>query len=136
MRAVFVVVSLAAGCGRMGFGTDPPDAPATGDAEEMQLRVDAPPPIDADPAAPDAQAGSGTYTVTESSAPYASPVGATPVPGFADGADDENFTLALPFTFAFYGVDYTSITISVNGFVAFGPAVSGAESYANDCPID
>jgi hypothetical protein len=125
-----------AGCGRMGFGEGADAAAVVPDGVEVQLRADGPPAIDADPATPDAQIGSGSYAVAESVMPYTSPAGATVVPGFAEGADDENYPLALPFPFVLYGVTYDSITISVNGFVGFGAPVTAAESYENDCPID
>ncbi|MCW5921832.1 MAG: HYR domain-containing protein [Saprospiraceae bacterium] len=35
--------------------------------------------------------------------------------------DDVQFTVALPFTFAFYGINYTQIRVSTNGFIVFQP---------------
>lgn len=47
--------------------------------------------------------------------------------------DDQTVGLALPFTFNFYGVDYTSVTVSSNGNVHFGTANS---YYYNQCLPD
>lgn len=44
--------------------------------------------------------------------------------------DDSYYTLALPFTFNFYGVDYNTIYISSNGFVTFNS--DGANSLSNE----
>jgi len=115
-----------------------------GDGGDGGVVADAPgnPKGDADPAAPDgapgfdAQIGTGSYTVIESTAPYDSPASAQPIPGFAVGSDDQGFVLALPFTFVFYGIPYTSVIASVNGFLTFGAAPSQVESYRNDCPFD
>ena len=90
--------------------------------------IDAAPPIDGTP-------GFGGYTITDTTAPYALLAGA-PVAGFVAGADDENYPFALPFTFTFYGVPYTALTISMNGYVAFDAPASGADTSLNDCPMD
>ncbi len=40
------------------------------------------------------------------------------------GVDDDYVTVALPFTFSYYGLPYTSVNICSNGFINFGtPAV-------------
>lgn len=41
-----------------------------------------------------------------------------------DDADDEVATVAIGFTFSFYGVDYTSVEVSSNGFITFSPTGS------------
>jgi hypothetical protein len=133
MRGVVVLLLLGA-CGRFGFNTAGSDANPDEDAQTSG-KPDGAPTIDADPSI-DAAQGVGSYTITESVAAYASPAGAQIMPGFVAGADDENYPLALPFTFTFYGIAYTSLFASVNGFVTFGSPVSGAESYDNDCPIN
>lgn len=137
MRGAVLLV-LVAGCGRLGFGepvaSNPPGDSAT-DAPGI-VKVDAPPPLDADPTI-DSPRGTGSYLIAESTAPYVSPANTEPVPGFPAGvADDENFTLVLPFAFTFYGITYTSATVSMNGYITFGTAVTGADSFANDCPLD
>ncbi len=35
-------------------------------------------------------------------------------------SDDQNVTVTLPFTYRYYGINYTQVTISSNGFVAMG----------------
>jgi len=140
----WLAVVLAAGsasasaCGRWGF-TEPVDAPAgtsdtpasldgTAKAADALSAIDAAPSIDSPP-------GLGDYQVAQGTASYAALAG-QPVPGFAAGADDENYTLPLPFTFTYYGVAYTSVTVSVNGYLTFGPPATGADTYSNDCPLD
>ncbi len=49
-------------------------------------------------------------------------------------ADDGVWSLALPFTFNFYGVSYTTVNVSSNGLLQFGSATgagSGVNSTAN-----
>src|SRR5215470_3397745 len=105
MRGVVLLV-LVAGCGSLGFGEPRVgEAPADSAVDALSIvKADAPPAIDADPAI-DAPRGTGSYLIAESTAPYAALAGGAPVPGFTGGsADDENFMLALPFSFTFYGV--------------------------------
>ena len=45
-------------------------------------------------------------------------------------ADDQAWTLALPFAFPFYGTSYSSVSVSSNGLLQFG-AVAGADSANN-----
>jgi hypothetical protein len=123
MRGV-VVVALFAACGRLGF--DPA-------AEEGTVKSDGAPVVDS---AFDAAIGSGSYTVSETTAPYAMPADAQPIPGFSSAADEDNFELALPFPFVFYGVTYSTAFANVNGFVTFGPPPAAADSFPNDCPFD
>src|SRR5512141_1669348 len=80
----------------------------------------------------DAPPGSGSYTLTDGTAAYV-PLSGAVVPGFAVLADDENYTMVLPFTFRFYGIDYTSVTISMNGYLTFDTPVTGTETQNNDC---
>lgn len=51
--------------------------------------------------------------------------------GTADPADDGVATLNLPFTFSFYDQPYTTVHVSVNGFLSFAP-IDPASSYEND----
>lgn len=140
MRAWGVVLIAAAGCGRLGFGdadaggSDAPAGDAPGSADGAIPKPDAAPEADADTRF-DAALGTGGYTVARTGAPYVYLAGA-PVPGFAMGDDDNNYTLPLPFTFAYYGIAYTSVTVSLNGYVTFGAAATGATTYDNDCPLD
>jgi hypothetical protein len=130
------VFALLCGCGRLGFdapavvvggGDDAPAADPDGQPTDVSfdgvLAIDGP-------------IGMGSYNVSEADETYVDPVGLTPVPGFVLGADDENYTLALPFTFRFYGVDYTSVTASMNGYLTFGTPATDVDSYVNDCPND
>ena len=56
------------------------------------------------------------YTITESAAAPLSTGGNA----FGLIGDDEFKTTLLPFTFKFFGVDYTSVTVSTNGALYFG----------------
>lgn len=124
VRLVVALATLCA-CGRLGFApVDDAPTPKAGDA----AGGDGPPPADS-------PAGMGDYTVTQTTGAYV-PLAGAPVPGFAAGADDENYSVALPFTFVFYGVPYTSVTVSVNGYLTFGPPASGSDTTSNDCPLD
>ncbi len=132
-------LALLAGCGRWGFSE--PD----GGVEQALDGDGAIDDVDADPDATDGPpidamsdaANLATYTVaTASGQIYAALPGALPVPGFLTTADDESYAMTLPFTFKLYGVPYTLINISVNGFVTFGAAPTGIETYLNDCPLD
>jgi hypothetical protein len=129
--------AAASACGRWGFsevvdaqGGDavPGDGPSTTKMADAFSSIDAAPQIDSPP-------GVGTYTVAQGSAAYVLLAGSA-VPGFAVGADDQNYVVPLPFTFTYYGVAYTSVTVSVNGYLTFGPQASGSDTYQNDCPLD
>jgi MYXO-CTERM domain-containing protein len=68
-------------------------------------------------------AGPNTFGYTIDTAPYdyvAPPSGLDPLgdPIFGFG-DDEEETIALPWSFPFYGVDYTSVIVGANGGVRF-----------------
>ena len=130
MRGFAASLLLLAGCGRMGF-----DA-STDAGASASMKADAAPIGDGGGAITiDAPPGSGSYTLTDGTAAYV-PLNGAVVPGFAVLADDENYTMALPFTFRFYGIDYTSVTISMNGYLTFDTPVTGAETENNDCGLD
>lgn len=128
MRGV-VVLALLGGCGRFGF-----DPSAAGDGGST-VKPDGAALVDGDPLV-DSPIGFGSYTVVDTTVPYASPAGAQPIAGFTADADDDNFALPLPFTFVFFGIPYTSVTASVNGFLTFGVPPVGVDSYENECPFD
>jgi len=123
-RAVATLALLGA-CGRIGFD---------GNLAAEQAKPDAS-TLDADPTI-DAPIGTGSYAITESSAPYALLDGADIVPGFTSGADDEIYELALPFSFTYYGIPFAKISIDMNGYVAFGATSAPPETYQNDCSLD
>jgi hypothetical protein len=50
----------------------------------------------------------------------------TQITTWSGSADDGYATVALPFTFSFYGNDYSSINVVTNGFVQFGGGTSTA----------
>lgn len=56
------------------------------------------------------------------SLPYVPLAGGTPVPlmGSFDPLDDGTGIVPLGFTFRYFGVDYTQVNVSVNGFLTFG----------------
>ncbi len=132
------VLLFLAACGRFGFSGSGGDGGATNDGTDDAVvtvgKADAPPMVDSG-ATIDDLPGMGGYTLTTGSAPYV-PLAGTTVPGFALAADDDNYQFALPFTFPFYRVPYTTLTISVNGYVTFDPPVVGADTEYNDCPLD
>jgi hypothetical protein len=119
-----VVLALCCSCGRIGF-----DAAADDAGYAKPPVIDAAPGIDSPP-------GSGSYMLVDTTAPYVGLGNVPVVDGFMNGADDENYTVALPFPFDFYRVRYDSLTISVNGYVTFVTPATGAESVTNDCPFD
>jgi Ca2+-binding RTX toxin-like protein len=45
------------------------------------------------------------------------------------GFDDNFDGVSLPFTFSFFGMDYTSLFVSTNGLITFG---AGTDEYSND----
>ena len=124
--AAAVSCALLCACGRFGFDTPNATSEEKPDAAET---------IDADPTI-DAPIGMGSYTVTETSMPYVALDTADVAPAFAPGDDEALYTLELPFTFRYYGIDYTKVSISINGYVAFGAPAASPETYLNDCPID
>jgi len=124
------------GCGRWGFDVPVDGLPHDGDdLDALVIKGDSPLPIDADPTI-DAALGFGDYTVTSGTAAYLDLAGAQPVPGFAVGADDESYALPLPFPFTFYGIPFSTVNVSVNGFVTFGTPPVGSDAFTNDCPLD
>jgi hypothetical protein len=125
-----IIASLCvlAGCGRFGF------SPAADSGNATIMKPDGAPPSDGGITI-DSPLGFGSYTVTDTTAPYVLLNGAV-VPGFVVLADDENYEMALPFTFEFYGIAYTAVTISMNGYLTFDTPVTGAETQVNDCGLD
>ena len=119
------------GCGRIGF-----DARDSSELSPLKPDSSLVAGVDAIGSSVDSPIGFGTYQVTDTTAPYLSPIGAQLVPGFANGADDENYQLPLPFAFTFYGIVYNVVWVSVNGFIAFNGPVAASDSLNNDCPID
>jgi hypothetical protein len=117
-----VVLALCCGC-RLNFE-------ATDDAGYLKpLGVDAAPFVDSPP-------GSGSYTFLDTTATYVGLGDAQTIEGFVAGADDDNYTVALPFGFDFYRVRYDALTVNVNGYVTFTTPPAGPESAANDCGFD
>ena len=45
------------------------------------------------------------------------------------GLDDDNTSISIPFTFFFYGVGYTSVSVCTNGFINFGTPVTDYSAY-------
>jgi hypothetical protein len=127
MRFVASLCLLAA-CGRFGF------EPAADGGSSTIRKPDGPPAGDGG-ATIDAPLGSGSYMLTDTTAPYV-PLNGAVVPGFIVLADDENYEMALPFTFKFYGIAYTSVTISMNGYLTFDAPVDGVETQVNDCGLN
>jgi hypothetical protein len=84
----------------------------------------------------DSPPGSGSYTLVDTTAPYVGLGDVPPISGFVAGADDENYTLALPFPFDFYRVPYDVLTVSVNGYVTFTTPATGTDAATNDCSFD
>lgn len=86
--------------------------------------------------------GSATLTATPqtsmyntvTSIPYAlvTQTSPTSIPNAAwTGSNDDGYlTVSLPFTFNFYGVNYTSVNIGTNGFVNFGTATTDLTSWS------
>ncbi len=79
------------------------------------------------------------YVRTDTVAPYVSPATATAVPGFVvteTTGDEEQLSVALPFSFDFFGTSYDSVFINANGYLTFSPRPLDPDPYENDCPID
>jgi len=73
-----------------------------------------------------------TYTVT--SIPYAEQADpGTPV-NLVSGDDAVSTAQTLPFTFKYYGADYTSVSMYSNGFVQLGTSSSTTAIYAQSLP--
>ncbi len=76
------------------------------------------------PATAHAQA-SASYIVVTQSAPYvALPLAGgttTRVAGSANVTGDQGFTIQLPFPFSFFGVSYSSLAATTNGYITFKP---------------
>ena len=123
-----VTCALASACGRVGFDESAPPPGELG-------KPDAAPAIDADPTI-DAPIGMGSYAIGETTAPYVVLDTADVVPGFEPGTDEGAYDLVLPFTFTYYGIAYTKISIHTNGYVSFGAPAANPEPYENDCPLD
>lgn len=151
MRCVLALVIALGGCGRWGFAlpldasdgeeiTDATADDATDAADDAAIDAEAPkadvPSMPDAAFMPDSPAGMGMYTVESSTSPYTLLAGGTVVPGFVVPADDEGYALTIPFTFTFYGIMYSSVNISANGYVTFEAPVTGAETTTNDCPLD
>jgi hypothetical protein len=67
------------------------------------------------------------YTFSQSTGTY------TPVTGTviqAAGWDDNVSSVALPFTFNFNGIAYTSVSINTNGYITFGTTTSSGSFYS------
>ncbi|MDF1565498.1 MAG: putative Ig domain-containing protein [Deltaproteobacteria bacterium] len=79
-------------------------------------------------ALPGVSRAQGNYSVSIVPETYVAVSGGTPV-SFSS-SDEATTTVDLPFVFSFWGVNYTQVTISTNGFVAFGG--STGSNYSND----
>lgn len=93
-------------------------------------------PISTDPTGPDAYgyyAYSSTDTLYQQAPRYSwtdiSTIG-TRIPG--NGTSEFTVTVALPFTFKYYGVNYTQTRISSDGWIAFG---SGTQTAFENQPL-
>ncbi len=74
--------------------------------------------------------GTPSYGMAGTNEQLSSIAGFGNLAGVASGCDDCTETVALPFTFNFFGTDYTSVVISSNGNLQFGNSPSTA--YLND----
>jgi hypothetical protein len=59
---------------------------------------------------------------------YEAPSASATTVSFVNSTDDDTTALTLPFTFTFFGTDYTSCNVCTNGFLAFS---STANTYTN-----
>lgn len=66
-----------------------------------------------------------TYSLTPCDVPPVQGVQPWPAP---TNVDDQNTSVSLPFTFCFYGQNYTSCNVSINGNIQFGTSNSTAFS--------
>jgi hypothetical protein len=71
------------------------------------------------------RADSDAFGYTASSAvPFSyADIGATGISILANG-DDATATIAIPFSFRFYGIGYTSLCVSTNGLISFGTCLA------------
>ena len=127
MRAASAALLALAACGRIGF--QPAGDEGAEQKSDAAASVDAP-TIDSAP-------GMGTVTITETTEPYQPLANGTVFPGFMAGVSDEdNYAIALPFTFMFYGQPFTTLGVSVNGYATLEFAPTNEDSYLNECPFD
>ncbi|MDP1828595.1 MAG: putative Ig domain-containing protein [Archangium sp.] len=69
--------------------------------------------------------------IITTSQPYQSLTGAT-VLGYSLGQDEGALPITLPFSFPYFGTNYTQVFPSINGFVTFGTGcTSGSSCYSN-----
>lgn len=69
--------------------------------------------------------------IITSTQPYQSLTGAT-VLGYAVGQDEGALAVPIPFSFPYFGTNYTQVFPSINGFLTFGTGcVSGSSCYTN-----
>lgn len=73
---------------------------------------------------------STNYSVT--SIPYSSPLGSGS--SATSGDDAVSGSIALPFTFSFYGVNYNNLYVYTNGFVQLGTSSSSTGVYGQTLP--
>lgn len=67
-----------------------------------------------------------SYTFSQSTGTY-TPIAGTVVHG--SGWDDAVSSVTIPFSFTYNGTAYTSVNVSINGFVTFGATAPGATNY-------
>jgi hypothetical protein len=127
MRALVVFVLACASSCRYGFAPVDADETSTG-RPDSAARSDAGASIDSPP-------GVGDYSISTRTDLFIQLAG-QPVPGFAIADDDTDYPLELPFTFELYGVPYTVLKVSVNGYITFGETASVETSRLNVCPLD
>ncbi|MDB4954899.1 MAG: hypothetical protein JWO36_2468 [Myxococcales bacterium] len=123
---LLVALGGLAGCGRFGFAPAELDAPLVPGKDGFV-------PSDGNRAF-DVALGVGSYAMTDTNVTYIA-LGGTVISG-SSTADEQTYPLALPFTFAFYGVAYNSITVGADGWLSFTGAISGATPWVNPCPLD
>jgi len=73
--------------------------------------------------------GESSFAITTGGGAFASIAGTGTPAAVAGGCDDCTETVSLPFSFSFYGSDYTSASISSNGNLQFG---TPSTAYLND----
>lgn len=80
--------------------------------------------------APYASPGPGATTILADAGAAPSTAPTAPILAAPNYLDDGRWdNISLPFTFNYYGVDYSSVTISTNGWIAMGPSTTTVSGY-------
>jgi hypothetical protein len=69
--------------------------------------------------------GAPAYTVTSIAYSYVTQTSPTTIPSWSPSTDDGAASISIPFTFNYFGTNYTTMSVGTNGYVQLGGSSTG-----------